>query len=42
MVDFSWTAIGFGAFAAVVLGVCTLMYLNADNLERLAKLVFKR
>ncbi len=42
MVDFSWTAIGFGGFTAVVLGFCTLMYLNADNLERLAKQLFKR
>lgn len=42
MVDFSWTAIGFGAFAAVVLGVCTLLYQNADSLERIAKQRFKR
>ncbi|WP_370215318.1 hypothetical protein [Idiomarina sp.] len=42
MVDFSWTAIGFGVFAIVVLSVCGLLYANADRLEATLKRCFHK
>ena len=42
MVDFSWTAIGFGVFATVVLSVCGLLYANSDRLEAMLKRCFHK